>query len=109
VRKADNLPTSCAVVTKSRNLNFLEPSGPVQACNGKSLTLPFSSLDHCVANKPYRIDTNNDNEMKYQTSSTFQERGLNDARIKRCDMTADDTISTQTCRWCQRLTSLLLA
>jgi len=28
------LPPSRAVVTKSRNLNFLEPSGPVQACNG---------------------------------------------------------------------------
>ena len=39
MRKADNLPASCAVVTKSRNLNFLEPSGPVQACNGTAL--PF--------------------------------------------------------------------
>jgi len=32
VRKGDNLPPSCAVVTKSGNLNFLEPrspSGPV--------------------------------------------------------------------------------
>jgi len=28
------LPPSCAVVTKSGSLNFLEPSGPVQACNG---------------------------------------------------------------------------
>jgi len=34
VRKADNLPPSCAVVTKSGNLNFLEHFGPVQACNG---------------------------------------------------------------------------
>jgi len=39
VRKADNLPTSCAVVTKSGNLNFLEPSGPVQACNWNLLPL----------------------------------------------------------------------
>jgi len=30
---------SCAVVTKSGNLNFLEPSGPFQACNGTAL--PF--------------------------------------------------------------------
>jgi len=37
VRKADNLPPSCAVVTKSGNLNFLEPS--VQTCNGTAL--PF--------------------------------------------------------------------
>ena len=33
------LPPSCAVVTKSGNLNFLEPSGPVQAC--KRTALPF--------------------------------------------------------------------
>ena len=42
MHKADNLPPSCAVVTKSGNLNFLEPSGPVQACNGTALTLPFT-------------------------------------------------------------------
>ena len=34
------LPPSCAVVTKSGNRNFLEPSGPVQACNGTDLPLP---------------------------------------------------------------------
>ena len=28
------LPPSCAVVMKSWNLNFLEPSGPLQTCNG---------------------------------------------------------------------------
>ena len=28
------LPPSFAVVMKSRNLNFLEPSGPLRACNG---------------------------------------------------------------------------
>jgi len=39
VRKVDNLPPSCAVVMKSGNLNFLEPSGPLQACNGDAL--PF--------------------------------------------------------------------
>ena len=35
------LPPSCAVVTKSGNLNFLEPSGLLQACNGT--VLPFIS------------------------------------------------------------------
>jgi len=39
VRKADNLPPSCAVVTKSGSLNFLELSGPVQACNATALPL----------------------------------------------------------------------
>ena len=38
MRNADNLPPSCAVVTKSGNLNFLEPSGPVEACNGTAFT-----------------------------------------------------------------------
>jgi len=41
VLKADNLPPSCAVVTKSGNLNFLEPSGLLQACNGTVLPLPL--------------------------------------------------------------------
>jgi len=39
VPKADNLPSSCAVVTKSGNPNFLEPSGPLRACNGTALPL----------------------------------------------------------------------
>jgi len=33
------LPPSCAVVTYSGSLNFLEPSGPLQACNGTDLPL----------------------------------------------------------------------
>jgi hypothetical protein len=31
-------PPFCAVVKKSGNLNFLEPSGPLQACNETALT-----------------------------------------------------------------------
>jgi len=42
VRKVDNLPPSCTVVTKSGNLNFLEPFGPVQAYKGTALPLPFT-------------------------------------------------------------------
>jgi hypothetical protein len=33
------LPPSCAVIMYSGNLKFLEPSGPLQACNGTAL--PF--------------------------------------------------------------------
>jgi len=36
------LPPSCAVVVKSGDLNFLELSGPLQACNGTAL--PFIIL-----------------------------------------------------------------
>ena len=35
------LPPSCAVVMKSGNLNFVEPSGSLQACNGTALPLPL--------------------------------------------------------------------
>ena len=39
MRKADTtLPPSCAVVMKSGNPNFLEPSGPLLACNGTALS-----------------------------------------------------------------------
>ena len=32
------LPPYCAVVVKFGNINFLEPSGPLQACNGTAFT-----------------------------------------------------------------------
>jgi len=32
------------IVLKSGSLNFLEPSGPVQACNGIALPLPLPCL-----------------------------------------------------------------
>jgi hypothetical protein len=40
------LPPSSAVVMKSGNLNLLEPSGPLQACNGTALRLPLP-LNNC--------------------------------------------------------------
>jgi len=57
VRKANNLPLSCAVVTKSRSLNFLEPSGPVQACNGTALPLDrYTHLQNATtSNRIYGI------------------------------------------------------
>jgi len=36
------LPPSCAVVMKCGNLNFLEPSGPLQACNGTALPYTYN-------------------------------------------------------------------
>ena len=42
------LPPSCAVVMKSGNLNFLEPSGPLQACTG--IALPFYG-SYCTGDK----------------------------------------------------------
>ena len=42
MRKADNLPPSCAVDTKSGNLNFLEPSGSLRACNGTAYSVQYN-------------------------------------------------------------------
>ena len=44
MRKADNLQLPCAVVTKSGNRNFLEPSG---ACNGTPLPLLHINVALC--------------------------------------------------------------
>ena len=38
------LPPSCAVVMKSGNLNFMEPSGPLQACNRTDLPFTFVNV-----------------------------------------------------------------
>jgi len=60
VRKADNLQPSFAFVTKSGNLNFLEPCGPLRACNGTVFALltyrskrPFICLINHRSNKEY--------------------------------------------------------
>jgi hypothetical protein len=40
------LPPSCAIVMKSGNLKFLEPSGPLQACNGTALPVTFYYIQY---------------------------------------------------------------
>ena len=44
--KLTTLPPSCAIVMKSGNLNFLEPSGPLQACNETALHIPINLFLH---------------------------------------------------------------
>ena len=48
MRKADNLPPYCAVVKKSRSLNFLDPSGPAWPVTGvfTLLYLHVKELDY---------------------------------------------------------------
>ena len=55
MRKADNLPSSCAAVMTYGNLNFLEPSGPLQACNGTALPLPSLILTTVIFIKSYFV------------------------------------------------------
>jgi hypothetical protein len=49
------LPPSCAVVMKSGNLNFLEPSRSLQACNGIALPLYIvvKALRHKLAGRGF--------------------------------------------------------
>jgi len=51
-----NLPTSCAVVMKSESPNFLEPSGPVQACNGTALPFFINSVHMPFVVKNFKWD-----------------------------------------------------
>ena len=49
VRRADNLTTfMCRLPWKSEILNLLEPSGPVQACNGVGLPLRLRQINRYV-------------------------------------------------------------
>ena len=43
-----NLPPSCTLVAKNGNLDFLEISEPVQACNGTALPLPLPLQHLCM-------------------------------------------------------------
>ena len=45
------LPPSCAVVMKSGNLIFLEPSGPLQVCNGTALPFFYTLLSRFDVSK----------------------------------------------------------
>jgi len=47
------LPPSCAVVMKSGNLNFLEHSGPLQACKGTALPYSFLLLTESTSRSYY--------------------------------------------------------
>ena len=44
MRKADNLTTILCRVMKSGNINFLESSGTLQACNGTVLPFAYGSI-----------------------------------------------------------------
>jgi len=48
------LPPSCAVVMKSGNLKFLEPFGPLQACNGLFYLYPSTTPENF---KNYSVTT----------------------------------------------------
>jgi len=45
------LPPSCAVVMKSGNINFLEPFGPLRACNRTALPFISTCFGHYYAHR----------------------------------------------------------
>jgi hypothetical protein len=66
------LPPSRAVVKTSGNLNFLEPSGPLQACNGTAL--PFFSVNMIWINlsiKTARWNCHNNEHMSHDFPGKF--------------------------------------
>jgi len=76
VRKADNLTPSCAVVTKFGNLNFQEPSGPLQACNGTYFTL------HKGDNRDDDDDDDDDDDVNFTLWPAMKhQRGCRDIAV----------------------------
>ena len=69
------LPPSCAVVMKSENLNFLEPSGPLEACNRTAL--PFHMFSTA-----YRIDAKRDYQFSMALLRFFTGPGASNESIK---------------------------
>jgi len=63
------LPLSCAIVMTSGNLNFLEPSGLLQAFNGTALPLPLPYVKFYIL---YYFE--------FKTYSTFKE-GFSEKKI----------------------------
>jgi len=62
------LPPSCSVVMISENLNFLEPSGPLQACNGTALPLPVNVYTYILL----YIQTKHVRDTSHQSKSQTQ-------------------------------------
>jgi hypothetical protein len=56
----------CAVAMKSRNLNFLEPFGPLQTCNGTAFTLEqFCKFTTFLAHQHENLSYTGCPRMKY--------------------------------------------
>jgi hypothetical protein len=75
VRKAETLQPSSAVVMQSGNLNFLEPYGPVQTCNGTAI--PFARdkfLHQLFSFSPRR--TNQDFEIEVYRKPTSTDTNI---------------------------------
>ena len=59
---------------KSGNLNFLEPSGPLQTCNGTTLPLPFTYSGNQVQNfqENFLVPTSRQTVMKTEILGYFE-------------------------------------
>ena len=77
-----------AVITKSGNLNFLEPFGPVQACNGTALR--FTCRRKC----------------NIETKSDLQRSVIGHVRRKTTTELATDCVLCTVCILCTDLNSL---
>jgi len=69
---------------KSGNLNFLEPSGPLQACNGADLPLPLPSQLSAASIKCRKRETvvNNKKEINVGKKETEKKRKTWNTRRK---------------------------
>jgi hypothetical protein len=62
------------IVLKSGSLNFLEPSGPVQACNGIALPFTWKQMNIGGKKKTFAKRHTNDFQYTYSTKLFFAPR-----------------------------------
>jgi hypothetical protein len=86
------LSPSCAVVMKSGNLNFLEPSGPLQACNGTALSLPKGFCNRLLDTED---DENTASVRDIVTAGPATQCHLNVKKVEGCPI----AVCVQKLRW----------
>ena len=64
---------------KSGNLNFLEPSGPLQACNGTDL--PLTILHTYLPMKMEQIECSETSAYKIQTPGNYREESIQQLKL----------------------------
>ena len=75
------LPTCCVVLTKSANLKFLEPSGPLRACNGTDLPITGLCVRVCVGQRQISGNCNRSWKCCQNFGNDYVKRGVKVTRI----------------------------
>ena len=89
------LPPSCAVM-KSGNLNFLEHSGPLQACNGTACLLLYLNVCLLLVGNLENVTWSSDNEMGVENGTWSFD---NEMGVENGTWSSDNEIGVENGTW----------